>query len=152
TQNDVLVSGPSGLGYTYPAAWPAGRFDTYATISGRYLQAAGLRVITVWNNGADLADGDANSYFTHTPGLVGMTIQDETRQLRMVNSSLPVVRLNISYGDTAQILESGIDGAISGWKPAAPLFVAVQGNMNDGRMTPSAFAEVQQKYAGRCDM
>ena len=34
TQNDVLVSGPSGLGYTYPAAWPAGKFDTFATISG----------------------------------------------------------------------------------------------------------------------
>src|SRR4029453_4080565 len=40
TQNDVLVSGPSGLGYTYPAAWPAGKFDTFATNSRATLHAA----------------------------------------------------------------------------------------------------------------
>jgi GxGYxYP putative glycoside hydrolase C-terminal domain/GxGYxYP third domain/GxGYxYP_N second domain/FG-GAP-like repeat/GxGYxYP_N 1st domain len=146
TVNDVLVAGPSGLGYTYPAAWPAGAFDAYARQSGAYLDAAGLRVITVWNNGADLADADGQAYVQHVPGLVGMTIQDESQAVRWPGG-VPLVRMNLSYGDTAQVLEGGIDAQLGGFTGAAPRFVAIQGNMNSGAMDPGAFAAVQDHYA-----
>jgi hypothetical protein len=144
--NDVLVSGPSGLGYTYPAAWPAGAFDSYARVTGAYMQAAGLAMITVWNNGADLAAGDLQSYATRIPGLVGMTIQDESQPV-LWQGAVPVVRLNLSYGDDAATLESGIDARTGAFTGAAPLFIAVQGNMNSGAMDPGAFAAVAAHYA-----
>jgi hypothetical protein len=152
TINDVLVSGPSGLGYTYPAAWPASDFDTYAKLSGSYMAAAGLRVITVWNNGVDLSAANAHSYASNMPGLVGLTIQDETVSQQLLDNWLPLVRLNISYGDTEAALESGIDSQVSSWSGAAPVFVTVQGNMNSGTITPAAFANVQQHYAANSNV
>ncbi|HEX9105404.1 MAG TPA: FG-GAP-like repeat-containing protein, partial [Polyangia bacterium] len=152
TTNDVLVSGPSGLGYTYPAAWPAASFDSYAKLSGSYLAAAGLQVITVWNNGVDLAANNAHSYATNMPGLVGLTIQDESQAQQLVDGWLPLVRLNVSYGNNEAALESGIDGQLSGWSGAAPLFVAVQGDMNQGSITPTAFWNVQQHYAANSNV
>ncbi|HTJ47204.1 MAG TPA: FG-GAP-like repeat-containing protein [Kofleriaceae bacterium] len=147
TENDVLVSGPSGLGYTYPAAWPSGAFDSYAKVTGAYMKAAGLRTITVWNNGADLSDADAHSYTAHAPDLLGMTIQDESRALRWIDDRVPVVRMALSYGDSAAILESGVDNALGSFTGAAPQFIAIQGNMNMGAIAPQAFAEVQAHYA-----
>ncbi|HEY0618241.1 MAG TPA: GxGYxYP domain-containing protein, partial [Kribbella sp.] len=38
TQNDLLVCGPSGAGYTYPGAWPTDQVDEYLALSGRYLR------------------------------------------------------------------------------------------------------------------
>jgi hypothetical protein len=152
TSNDVLVSGPSGLGYTYPAAWPANVFDGYAQISGRYLTAAGLDVITVWNNGVDLSTANLHSYAADMPGLLGLTIQDETQPLQLADGWLPVLKLAVSYGDSESALESGIDGALAGFTHAAPAFVAVQGDMNIGVITPTAFSDVQQHYAANSDV
>jgi hypothetical protein len=152
TPNDVLVSGPSGLGYTYPAAWPAGAFDSYARLTGGYLAAAGLRVITVWNNGVDLSDASAASYVNADPDLLGLTIQDESRPLRMIGSRVPVIRLARSYASNEADLASGIDGAVRSWSRSAPLFVAVQGNMNSGAIHPTAFYNVQQRFAGNTDV
>ncbi len=152
TTNDLLVSGPSGLGYTYPAAWQPGVGVEVARLSGSYLTAAGLNVITVWNNGVDLSTANAHSYAGNMPGLVGLTIQDESQAQQLVDGWLPLVRLNISYGDTEATLESGIDAQLSGFSGAAPLFVAVQGNMNSGSITPTAFWNVQQHYAANANV
>lgn len=147
SQDDVLVSGPSGLGYTYPAAWPTSAFDTYAKLSGSYMSSAGLDVITVWNNGVDLSSTNAHSYASNMPSLVGLTIQDESQSLQLLDNWLPLIKLTVSYGSNEAALESGIDGQLAGWTGAAPLFVAVQGDMNQGTITPTAFWNTQQHYA-----
>jgi hypothetical protein len=152
SDNDVLVSGPSGLGYTYPAAWQASDFDTYAKLSGGYMSAAGLGVITVWNNGVDLSANNAHSYATNMPGLIGLTIQDESQAQQLVDNWLPLVRLDVSYGDTDTALENGIDARLSAFTGAAPLFITVQGNMNAGTMTPTTFANVQAHYAANANI
>jgi hypothetical protein len=146
TLHDVLVSGPSGLGYTYPDAWPAGAFTSYTQVTGRYMQAAGLRVTTLWNNGADLRDADALDYLHNVPGLVGLTIQDASSALKMIGGVLPLLRMQLSYGDTESIVWSGIDSALPSYTGAAPIFVAVQGNMNMGTINPTAFRHVQERY------
>ena len=146
--DDVLVAGPSGLGYTYPAAWPAGTFDSYTRVTGAYMAAAGMHAITVWNNGSDLADADALAYARNIPGLYGMTIQDESHALRMIDTRVPLVRMALSYGDSAAILEQGIDAQLASFNSTAPVFVAVQGNMNMGAIDPAAFAQVADHYAG----
>jgi hypothetical protein len=146
TLHDVLVSGPSGLGYTYPDAWPAGAFTSYTEVTGRYMAAAGLRVATLWNNGADLRDGDALDYLRHVPGLLGLTIQDSSTSLKMIDGKLPLLRMQLSYGDTESIVWSGVDSALPSWNGAEPMFLAVQGNMNMGTINPTAFRHVRERY------
>ena len=147
TDRDVLVSGPSGLGYTYPARWPGNTFVDYARQSGAYMEAAGLTIATLWNDRVELTDDQARAYVDHVPGLAGLTIQDTATPLRMIDDRVPLVRMDLSYGDTAAILERGVDEARNGFVGAAPRFVAIQGNMNMGTIHPDAFHEVQEHYA-----
>ncbi len=147
TPADVLVSGPSGLGYTYPAAWNATDFDGFTKITSGYMSAAKLDVITVWNNGVDLSAQNGHSYVANLPGLAGLTIQDESQPQQFLDGTLPLVKLATSYAANEAALESGIDAQLSGWSGAAPLFIAVQGDMNQGVITPTAFYNVQQHYA-----
>jgi hypothetical protein len=152
TDRDVLVSGPSGLGYTYPDFWPAGMFSLYTRTSRPYLEAAGMRVITVWNNAPTVSDATAQAFSRDIPAVLGLTIQDESTPLRLIDGRLPIVRLAPSYARSEAELEQGIDAALQGWNHSAPLFIAVQGDMNQAAITPTAFFNVQQHYAGRPDV
>ena len=152
TVNDLLVSGPSGLGYTYPEAWDATTFNTYAQVSGQYLTAAGLDVITVWNNGVDLSSANAQSYATYIPGLVGMTIQNDMEGTEFINNSLPLDGFKVTYAGTEQELESGLTGYIAQCDGSQPCFAAIQGDMNSGTITPSNFLDVLDYYAGNSNI
>ncbi len=148
TVNDLLVSGPSGLGYTYPAAWPsASVFDQYADVSGRYMSAAGLDITTVWNNGADLSAANAQSYVTNVPNLLGLTIQSSTTPRQFVGNGIPIDEMSVSYAATEADLENGIDAVVATFDGTKPVFAAVQGDMNMGTIQPSAFAATQNHYA-----
>lgn len=150
---DVMVSGASGLGYTYPTDWSSALFDQYTERTGSYLAACGLRALTVWTygptNGPDLTGAYAASYATHARRLLGVTLQAATNAYQQFNGSLPAFRLTTAYGSDAAALEQGIDTAAASWSGNAPLFVAVQGNMNKTTITPTAFYNVQQHYAGK---
>lgn len=50
TDNDLLIAGPSGAGYTYPDEWPADLLDRFTELTGQYLRRTGLRTISVFNN------------------------------------------------------------------------------------------------------
>jgi hypothetical protein len=154
TANDVLVSGPSGLGYTYPQFWPARLFPQYTQTSRGYLAEAGFRIITVWNSIDDqpISDALAQTYDRNIPKLLGLTIQNPPSGLRMIDGRLPLIGLRPDYAKTENDLVNGIDSALAGWNHAAPLFIAVQGVMNEDAITPTAFLHVQQRYARRSDV
>lgn len=147
TPNDNLVSGPSGLGYTYPTAWPGGKFIDYARVSGRYMDAAGLRIATLWNNGARLSPEHAKAYTSSIPNLIGLTIQDQDNSREFLDHGIPLTSFAISYGDHAEILRIGIEQALKSFNGTAPVFAAIQGNMNMGPNRPTAFHELAQSYA-----
>jgi GxGYxY sequence motif in domain of unknown function N-terminal/GxGYxYP putative glycoside hydrolase C-terminal domain len=153
TTNDVLVSGPSGLGYTYPQRWtqtPGDSFAGYAFRSANYLERAGLNVITVWNNGVLLTQSpqQASDYATYMPGLLGVTDQLGTGgSPQLIGATLPILVFASGYAATEADLENGIQTQLAGWNHSGPLFVAVQGDMNQGAMTPTAFLHVQQYFA-----
>jgi hypothetical protein len=163
TVNDALISGPSGLGYTYPSSWSSSSLDLYTQRSGAYLQEAGLRVITIWNrdtliagnDGKDLSSAEAASYATHLPHLLGLTLQGGWLPIihdnSILNSTLPLVRLVQTYAQDEAGLESGIDNGGKYWTRTGPAFLAVQGNMNSGTMNPTAFYATVQHYAANTD-
>lgn len=156
TVNDLLVSGPSGLGYTYPTAWTTSLFDSYTKVTAGYMAAAGLDIITVWNgglgNGADLSTANAQSYATNIPGLLGMTIQQETVARQWVTNTLPLDLFMVTYGSPAVALEIGPPGpgitpAINSYNGSQPVFAAIQGDMNMGTINPTAYMDVQNYFS-----
>ena len=152
TPNDVLVSGPSGLGYTYPAAWPALSLNDYTTRTASYLTRAGLRIITVWNGGSALSGAPATSYVANMPHLLGVTDQAGAGGLKVLDSKLPQLSFASGYAATETALETEIDVQLKGWSKSGPLFVAVQGDMNQTTINPTTFLAVQQHYASNKDV
>ncbi|PPJ40539.1 hypothetical protein, partial [Pseudoxanthomonas sp. KAs_5_3] len=78
TPNDELISGPTGIGYTYPNYWGNQTYlNNYVALTNDYMNRAGLRVLTVWNqiNGATNANV-GNSFAQYAPSLYGLTAQN----------------------------------------------------------------------------
>ncbi len=148
TVNDVLICGPSGLGYTYPNAWPAGSFEKYAKVTGEYMGRAGLNITTLWNDRVDLSNEITQAYLKNVPDLLGMTIQDESRELQIISNKVPIHRLTISYGDTEEILSHGVEAQLKNFRGDKPMFASVQANMNMSTIQPTAITALQKRYEG----
>ena len=72
--------------------------DAYARLTLAYLQRAGLRVVTVWD---DLTPMQRRSYAKNCPGLLGVTVQnfedDPTVKSSVADNGLRFERLVIPY-------------------------------------------------------
>lgn len=140
TPNDCFVCGPSGMGYVMPVntleepGAPLGsmfddeaRMDAYARLTSRYLERAGLRVVTVWDN---LTPMQRRSYEANCPTLVGVTVQnfhdDPTVASSVVNDRLKFERLEIPYAGSADQLRGSLEARLARWQRDAPGFVAYQ--------------------------
>ena len=95
-ENDVLISGPSGVGYSTAAHWPNKAFaQKYGALSNSYFERTGFNFITVWSN---MTAQRANWYAGAFPSLLGMTVQfvelsDLEPKVRFTNTDVPVVWL-----------------------------------------------------------
>lgn len=147
TPNDVMVSGPSGQGYTYPRSWPIAKLAEYTKRSADATERGGLRVITVWNDGQLLSGTPASLYAANMPHLLGVTDQLGTGGLSVIDNTLPLLVFASSYGGTEADLEAGIDGQLAKYTSGTSMFVAVQGDMNQQVINPTTFAAVQAHYA-----
>jgi len=96
TPNDVLVSGPSGVGYSTAADWPDRAFaEKYGAISNSYFERTGFNFITVWSQ---MTARRANWYAGAFPSLLGVTVQFVTLdrvepKIRFTDTQVPVVWL-----------------------------------------------------------
>ena len=115
TNNDCFVCGPSGLGYAMPFNGLGSNSGTYFTSSGstitpftkltqRYIEKAGLRVITIWDN---LSSSQRKAFADNCPYLYGLTINDYERQ----------------SGRLAYAVQSG-------WLPIAPQYPCYRGDID----------------------
>ena len=85
TDKECFVCGPSGMGYTMPINTFGGntgiqfrsdkKFRAYMEMTDGYLQKAGLRAITVWDN---LTPSQRYICSAYAPYLYGMTVQHFT--------------------------------------------------------------------------
>jgi hypothetical protein len=143
TPNDCFVCGPSGMGYVMPVntldepGAPLGsalddesRMDAYARLTSRYLERAGLRVVTIWDNATPM---QRRSYERNCPNLLGATVQnfkdDPTVEASVENDRLKFERLEIPYAGSSQQLRRSIEEQYARWDGQSPQFVAYQANI-----------------------
>lgn len=143
TSNDCFVCGPSGMGYAMPVntlsepGAPLGstldnqqRMDAYAQLTARYLQRAGLRVVTVWD---DLTPMQRASFAKHCPSSLGVTVQnfrdDPAVKSSVAENGLRFERLAIPYAGSYDDLRRSIEKEHGQLDGQSPRFVAYQADV-----------------------
>lgn len=143
TPNDCFVCGPSGMGYTMPVntllepGAPLGStlndevtMDAYAKLTARYLQRAGLRVITIWDN---LTAMQRQSFAENCPDVLGITVQnfrdDPTVASSVAESGLRFEKLLIPYAGSYDDLRRSIEFEHAKLDGKAPRFAAYQADI-----------------------
>jgi alpha-tubulin suppressor-like RCC1 family protein len=139
--NDCLIAGPSGAGYAHLELWNSANLTTYANVSDGYLQRAGLRTITVWDQ---VNANIAQAFATNCPTLLGLL--DQGGSYNAVNLGLRTIALNPTYASTTNQIISAINSAVSGWNGTSPLFIVAQGV--SWSLTPSDFLGVVAAFSG----
>jgi hypothetical protein len=91
TENDVLICGPSGAGYSTVQHWSSNSIiDKYAAITNDYFERSGINIVTLWTWATPLK---VSRFAAGIPSLLGMTSQFETGPLqrRFVNGNTPIM-------------------------------------------------------------
>ncbi|MEV4474562.1 GxGYxYP domain-containing protein [Nonomuraea sp. NPDC049504] len=145
TENDLLIAGPSGAGYTYPGSWPEADLAAYTKLTGRFLRRTGMDLVYAYNHRNADDDGwvafderIAASYRRNTP-IRGIIQSWETGDLQTHVGGLPIIG-NLYPQGKAQEYRDGLLRHIEGWDGSTPLFIA--GAVNAWNWTPSDIAEL----------
>ena len=143
TPDDVLLSGPSGYGYTYPNLWttPA-QLDQFATRTEQYNEQAGFRLVTVWNTiTGGINQNVGESYARNATSLLGVTAQNTGGPLTIYDNTLPGMPLSCNYCTGEQAMKDFIGTASQGWDGNEPRFVVIQAQPWQG-VTSTSFLNV----------
>lgn len=144
TPNDLIIAGPSGAGYFYPAAWPEDTFVDYLKKSYKYMQKSGMNLTYVLNridgNNVPLGTTYAEAYerYYKAPGL--FLSWEDRHGVEIVNDSLPVSTIQgiSTVQDGLRILEQ----AKANWDGESPLFVSL--GLLAWSLTPSDVAAMSE--------
>ncbi|GCE51174.1 GxGYxY motif-containing protein [Thermosporothrix hazakensis] len=122
TANDVLISGPSGMGYFYPTEWPQDELPTYFEHTKQYLRQTGLTTIAVLDSG-NVNTRVAQAYKKNM-GVNGAFYMYDTKSTTSVVEGLPV---SVQIHDlTRDRILADIQQAAANWDGTSPLFISVQ--------------------------
>ncbi|WFB85383.1 MULTISPECIES: GxGYxYP domain-containing protein [Streptomyces] len=145
TDNDLLICGPSGAGYTYPASWPEEHLSTYTELTGRYLRRTGMDLVYAYNPRNATGDGwlpfderVVASYARDTP-LRGIIQSWETGDLQTRAGGIAVIGNFYPQGKGPEFRDALL-AHIEDRDPTRPLFVAAA--VNAWTWTPSDIAAV----------
>ncbi len=160
TPMDCFVCGPSGMGYMMPfntleePGAPVGlftadplRMDGYTRLTETYLQRAGLRVVTIWDQATPMQRA---SYAARCRSLYGATVQN-FKDVPSVQSSVEQNRLRfdkllIPYGSGYSHVRGALAREIRGWEGNAPRFVSCQVSIW-GELKPDRIVELHEDLA-----
>jgi len=137
TVNDLLVAGPSGAGYTYPAVWPPADLPGYTQRSGAYMRRTGMNVLFAYNRNGNtdlpFSSSIVDLYKKNIPGLQGIVYNYESQSTVSFVDGVPLVTLlgvnDAGSGTTA------LSAVSSSWSGTSPLFVAA--GLESWNMTPT---------------
>jgi hypothetical protein len=145
TANDLLISGPSGAGYTYPGSWPEEALDAYTALSGRFLRRTGMDLAYAYNPRNTAGDGwvpfDERvmaSYRKNTP-VRGVIQSWETGDLQVRPAGIPVIGNFYPQGKGKEFRDALLRH-IEGRDTSKPMFIAAAINAWD--WTPSDIADL----------
>jgi GxGYxYP putative glycoside hydrolase C-terminal domain/GxGYxY sequence motif in domain of unknown function N-terminal/F5/8 type C domain len=158
TLNDCFVTGPSGMGYLMPfntlkePGAPVGttltdpaRMDGYARLTETYLQRAGLRVSTIWDDATPM---QRNSYEKNCRNLYGATVQNFKDVPAVAggveNNRLRFDKLVVPYAGSFEHISGSLNREIQRWDGKSPLFLSYQVDVW-GEMRADKIVELQEK-------
>jgi len=143
TDNDNLISGPSGYGYTYPNSWPnQNLLNQFIAKTQDYNQRAGFRVVTIWNTiTGGINQNVGQAFATFAPKTLGLTAQNTGGGLTIYNNSLPGMALSCNYCTNEQAMKDHIASAAAGWNGTSPRFIIIQAQPWQN-VTPTSFKSV----------
>lgn len=127
TEKDLLICGPSGLGYTYATDWTpstAGTeiMDIYTRNTDTYFRQTGFNIITVWNQ---LYDYQQNDFATKIRSLIGFSVQERIAGQpghNLAGNRIPLLTTSPRYdGQRDRVLEI-LTRDIRSWDGSAPVF------------------------------
>lgn len=166
TPNDCFVSGPSGMGYILPVntsnqtgassgthlSDPAAT-DGYTRLTETYMQRAGLRVLTIWDNATPM---NRAAYERRVRNLYGATVHrfggTSAVNPSIENGRLRIDRLLQPYAETYTSIRDSLNSQINNWNGAAPLFLSTQvsiwGEMKPNRIV-DLFNELNAQHPGK---
>ena len=168
TAKDCFVAGPSGMGYIMPVntlnetgaavgTYLTDPFDTdaYTRLTETYLQRAGIRVLTVWDNATAM---NRAAYEKNVRNLYGATVQLFAGSSSVVssveNNRVRFDRLLTAYASTYTSLRDTLTNQISAWNGSAPIFLSAQVSIW-GEMKPNRIVdlcnELNALYPGKLE-
>jgi len=168
TTKDCFVAGPSGMGYIMPvntlseSGASVGSYltdpvaaDAYTRLTETYLQRAGIRVLTVWDNATSM---NRAAYERNGRNLYGATVQLFAGSSSVVpsieNDRLRFDRLLTAYASTYTSLRDTLTNQINGWSGSEPLFLSAQVSIW-GEMKPNRIVdlcnELNALYPGKLE-
>jgi hypothetical protein len=158
TDNDNLISGPSGYGYTYPNYWlksssktDAEALAAFVAKTEEYNVKAGIRVITIWNTITGGIDTEVGVAFANNSStLLGLTAQNTGGGMTIYGNSrdpninrLPGKPLTCNYCGGVEAMMDHINSASASWlggNRQMPLFLIVQAE--NWKNSPTTFKDV----------
>ena len=128
TNNDNLISGPSGYGYAYPNSFPnPSLLNQFVTKTEDYNKRAGFRVVTIWNTiTGGINQNVGESFADYAPSLLGLTAQNTGGPPTIYKQVLPGMPLSCNYCTGEQAMKDAIAAASSGWNGTTPRFIIIQ--------------------------
>lgn len=143
TSNDLLVCGPSGAGYTYPASWKPDELTQYLKMSGSFMSRTGLDIVYAYsgrqdNTWVELSEEIAKGFATYTPTKGIMQTWDGPTLTAKVGG-IPITGGWGAPGKAAEF-KAALDQRIAGWDGASPLFIS--GLIGAWSWAPSDMAEL----------
>lgn len=153
TENDNLISGPSGYGYTYPNNWLnyslGDELAGFVAKTEEYNYKAGIRVITIWNTitgGINSTVG--TSFANNSRTLLGLTAQNTGGVMSIYGGTrdpdinrLPGKPLSCNYCTNEQAMKDHIASAAKNWNGNSPRFAIIQAQPWNN-VTPTSFKNV----------
>ena len=128
TDNDNLISGPSGYGYAYPNMFPnQASLDAFVSKTENYTRRAGLKVVTIWNTITGGIDKQVGETFARlAPSVLGLTAQNTGGGLTIYDKKMPGMALSCNYCTNEKAMKDHIARASAGWNRSEPRFIVIQ--------------------------
>ncbi len=153
SENDCLVSGPSGLGYAMfydglNRKWNAASremIEPYTKFTQSYLERSGIRCVTIWDV---ISDEQMDAYAENARHLYGTTLEDWRRGPLVPTSTrhgrLAFIPNRPCYTGSVKAIFNEWRDTIAAHNGTKPVFLSAQGD--SWHMGPTEMAQLQAMF------